>query len=358
MGVVRVGFIAVCVSLLVATQASARIINAEGILPPGQSGFVALTGVLDGTGSPHAYDQQPLFIDFKRKPFQMNLPGTSESPRAGVSIRRDTFGVPAVYGDSDVDAWWGAGYAVAQDRLFELEAFRHATQGRLSELTGKGSLEDDLIARRDYYTTPELMQMFTKLPPAFQRRIEAYRDGINAWIAHVQANPLDLPGEYAATTTALTPWEIKDSLSIGIFLARTVPSGDGNELRNLRALQASSAKVLDELLPLSIKGQISTVPRPTASSPRAGRTRQEGTRGAQALAGVRGHAAARRRSPPRARDPGIGGSYMYAVRARAASARSSSTDRSSASPRPSCSSSSRSTRRASTSAASPRPASP
>ncbi len=313
MGVVRVVLTTCCAVLLISAPASARIINAEGILPPGQSGFVSLTGLTSGTGSPHAYDQQPLFIDFRRKSFQMNQAGTTELPRAGVKIVRDAFGVPAIYGDTEVDAWWGAGYAVAQDRLFELEAFRHATQGRLAELTGKGALEDDLVSRRDYYTPGELMQMFEELPPTFQRRVEAYRDGINAWI---KTMPLDqIPAEYVATATLPTPWRTIDSISIGIFLARTVPSGDGNELRNLRALQDGGPRVLDELLPLSIKRQISTVPRANGLFPQGKRLTAK-----QA-------SAARKRSlafadtlpkPPamatRAKQ-GIGGSYMFAVRA-------------------------------------------
>jgi len=315
MGVMRAGFIAASAALLLAAPASARIINAEAVLPPGQSGFVSLTGVLDGSGSPHAYDQQPLFIDFKRKPFQMNQPGTTEVPRVGVRIVRDAYGVPAIYADSDLDAWWGAGYAVAQDRLFELEAFRHATQGRLSELTGKDSLEDDLIARRDYYTAPEVLHMFRRLPQAFQNRIEAYRDGINAWIRHVQSSPLDLPAEFVATTTPLTPWQTKDSLSVGIFLARTVPSGDGNELRNLRALQLSGPRVLDELLPLSIKGQISTIPKAHGLFPQGKALSAKKARAARKRSLAFAETLPRPSATAARARPAIGGSYMYAVRA-------------------------------------------
>ena len=88
-------------------------------------------------------------------------PGTSESPREGVTITRDAYGVPSIRAGSDYDAWWGVGYAVAQDRLFQLEAFRRATSGRLAEVNGAGSLRDDVIARRDYYTDAEIQQQKT-----------------------------------------------------------------------------------------------------------------------------------------------------------------------------------------------------
>ena len=89
-----------------------------------------------------------------------------------MKIVRDRYGVPAITGASDADAWWGAGYAVAQDRLFQLELFRRATSGRLAEILGDGYLDDDLIARRDYYTDAELDAMIARIPrqPAPARR--------------------------------------------------------------------------------------------------------------------------------------------------------------------------------------------
>ncbi|MEA2271762.1 MAG: hypothetical protein QOI98_470, partial [Solirubrobacteraceae bacterium] len=78
-----------CAAGLFATPAQARVLRAEGILPPGQSGFVSLTGLTAGTGSPHLYDQQQPFIDFKRRNFDFSRGGALEVPRPGVSIRRD-----------------------------------------------------------------------------------------------------------------------------------------------------------------------------------------------------------------------------------------------------------------------------
>src|SRR3954451_5162985 len=110
--------------------AHASITRAESILPPGESGFVSIPGVASGTGSPHLYDQQQPFIEFVRKPATFGQPGEAEDPRAGVHIVRDRFGVPAITGTTESDMWWGMGYAVAQDRLFQLDLFRRATRGR------------------------------------------------------------------------------------------------------------------------------------------------------------------------------------------------------------------------------------
>ena len=103
--------------------------QAETVLPPGNSGFVPTADT-----NPHLDDQLGLFQSFTFKPAGFDLPGTSETPFAGVTITRDAYGVPNIHAGNDHDLWKGVGYAVAQDRLVQLELFRRATQGRLAEL--------------------------------------------------------------------------------------------------------------------------------------------------------------------------------------------------------------------------------
>lgn len=243
-----------------AGSAGARILQAESVLPPGQSGYVSLTGVASGTGSPHLDDQTALFTSFGFKSALFGQGGATELPKAGVKIVRDRYGVPAVTGSTDQDAWWGAGYAIAQDRLFQLELFRRATSGRLAEILGDSYLDDDLIARRDYYTDPELDGMIARLPAGLLRRAEAYRDGVNAWSAKVRADPTLQPGEFVATGSTPPTWTLRDTARVGVLLARTVPSGDGREIENSRALRELGPTAFDKLLPLRTKGRVPTVP--------------------------------------------------------------------------------------------------
>ena len=241
--------------------AQARVLQAESVLPPGQSGHVSIPGVASGTGSPHLTDQNDLFTGFRFKDARFDRPGTRSSPRSGVTITRDAKGVPSVRGASDYDAWWGVGYAVAEDRLFQLELFRRATSGRLAEILGQEYLDDDLIARRDYYTDREAENQFNRLPRKLFRRGEAYRDGINAYIRRVRSRPLELPGEFPALGILPRDWTLTDSARIGIFLARTVPSSDGAELDNARVFQAIGSRAFARLLPLRTPGRIYTIPK-------------------------------------------------------------------------------------------------
>ncbi len=98
---------------------------------------------------------------------------------------------------SAADAWFGVGYAVAQDRLVELELFRRSTQGRLAEVLGASRLQSDIVARRDYYTRAELRRQIRRLPAPLRARFDAYAAGVNAWIARVAADPSLRPREFA-----------------------------------------------------------------------------------------------------------------------------------------------------------------
>jgi penicillin amidase len=322
--------LACALGLGTAPAAFGRVLDAEAVLPPGQSGFVALTGLTTGQGSPHLYDQLEPFKRFARRPFGFTTSGETEQPRDGVRIVRDAFGIPSVTGRTAYDTWWGAGYAVAQDRLFQLETFRRATSGRLAEILGQDYLDDDLIARRDFYTAAEVDEMVARLPRELVDRAQAYADGINAYAAVAKLNPALIPAEFAATLPLpLTTWTVRDSLTIGIFLARTVPSGDGAELRNLRAVQeagggAAGRRLLERLLPLRVEGQVATVPREDGRFPQGrpvGR-REERRALTRSLAfaarlpaatPAQATAAARKADLPAGRLGRVGGSSMFAI---------------------------------------------
>jgi len=252
--------LALAVALADAGSASARVVSAQSILPPGESGFVSVSGLLRGTGSPHLYDQQSLFIAFRRIGDLVGQRGQSEIPRSGVRIVRDAYGVPSVSAPTDALLWWGVGYATAEDRLFQLEVFRRGATGHLAEILGKSYLDTDIETRRDFYTPAELSAMAARLPRELLTRYRAYRDGINAWIARVLAEPALEPGEFVATADKPTPFSVDDLLAVGVELARTTPNGDGNEIPNARAIDALGSARFDRLLPLRIPGQISSIP--------------------------------------------------------------------------------------------------
>ena len=60
-----------------------------------------------------------------------------------VTIVRDEYGVPHIFGETEVGVFYGQGFAVAEDRLFQLEINRRAAEGCLSEIFGCDFLEFD-----------------------------------------------------------------------------------------------------------------------------------------------------------------------------------------------------------------------
>jgi acyl-homoserine lactone acylase PvdQ len=273
----RLAATAAALFVLGTAPAGAQILQATSILPPGESGYVSITGVTSGTGSPHLYDQQAPFIAFDRKDAMLSQPNvSSEHPASGVTIARDAYGVPSVTGQTTPELWWGAGYATAEDRLAELEIFRRATEGTLAAVLGPSYLPMDIATRRDFYTQAELAGLVKGLPAAMQARYTGYAAGINAYVDYVNAHPTQIPGEFPALGILPTHFTVEDLAAIGVFLARTTPNGDGADLQNMQAIQASGPARFNRILPLRIRGQISTVPRRDGLFPSVpGRTRRQ-----------------------------------------------------------------------------------
>jgi penicillin amidase len=67
--------------------------------------------------------------------------------RRPVQIERDSLGIPHIFADNDADLFFGFGYALAQDRLFQLDYLRRRGSGRLAEILGAEGTELDLLAR-------------------------------------------------------------------------------------------------------------------------------------------------------------------------------------------------------------------
>lgn len=226
------------------------VLKAETVLPPGQSGFVSIAGQAQGllSSDPGAYgahvdDQRGLYWSFGAKPAVLGgKPGTPTQPKEGVQVYRDDYGVPIVYADRVRDLWYGVGYAVAQDRLFLMDAVRRTAKGTLAELTGCGAVPADLQARVLGYTEAEYQGFFDALSADARDAVLGYVEGANAWIAEARLDPTKLPAEYALLTSLPEPLTALDVLAAGVYITRFVASEGGNEFLNIRLLKALSQR--------------------------------------------------------------------------------------------------------------------
>src|SRR5689334_6287645 len=66
---------------------------------------------------------------------------------SAVEVRRDRWGVPHIYARTQHDVFFAQGYVAAQDRLFQMEIWRRAGEGRLAEVLGPSYVSRDRLAR-------------------------------------------------------------------------------------------------------------------------------------------------------------------------------------------------------------------
>lgn len=150
-----------------------------------------------------------------------------------IRIIRDKFGVPHVYAPSASGASYGAGYALAQDRLWQMHVLRRLAKGRLSEILGPIVVELDKEVRFWTYTEEERAARLQTYPKDIQNNLQAFADGINAWMAEVRTNPTVVPHEfikYQEQHALAEDWTVDDSVALQDVLILSFGSGGGNEL--------------------------------------------------------------------------------------------------------------------------------
>ncbi|HMP29753.1 MAG TPA: penicillin acylase family protein, partial [Saprospiraceae bacterium] len=98
-----------------------------------------------------------------------------------VTIIRDNFGVPHIYGKTDADAVFGLLYAQCEDDFKRVELNYIEKLGRKSEIYGEKELYNDLLIKMLIDTTEAKMD-YKKAPKWLKKLCEAFADGINYYM--------------------------------------------------------------------------------------------------------------------------------------------------------------------------------
>lgn len=163
-----------------------------------------------------------------------------------VTIRRDGYGMPHVYANTVYGIFYGYGYAVAQDRLFQMEMARRSTQGRVAEVLGQSMVGFDKSIRGNF--SPERIQRQLAALPASERQIlDGYAAGMNAWIARVRAEPGSLmPKEFNDLRFQPADWTAYDVAMVFVGTMANRFSDANSEIDNLALLTALKDRHGDE----------------------------------------------------------------------------------------------------------------
>lgn len=129
-----------------------------------------------------------------------------------VEIIYDERGVPHIFAQNDHDLYFAQGYAVARDRLFQMELQAYDAGGRLAEIVGPAALERDQNTRRwgMPYGAENAIKEIQKDEQTWGI-LTAYSEGVNAYIESLTA--ADYPLEYKILNIEPEEWKpIKTAL--------------------------------------------------------------------------------------------------------------------------------------------------
>ncbi len=118
----------------------------------------------------------------------------SDAVSSEVKVIFDDNAVPHIYANNEKDAMYALGYVHASERLWQMDLIRHVGAGKLSELFGEKTIDNDKFLRTigiDKTAKRSVAQFKADAPKRVQESVQAYLDGINAFIAEG-----NLPLEY------------------------------------------------------------------------------------------------------------------------------------------------------------------
>lgn len=181
---------------------------------------------------------------------------------ADIEIIRDNTAVPHIMAVSDRDAFFGLGYAHAQDRLWQMTLMRRTVQGRLSEIFGQRTISIDTLLRRlDLYTLATAS--VSAQDPRTLDALEAYSAGVNARITEINSASLGRGApEFFMFSAPIAPWQPADSVAIVKLMALQLSGHISDEvLRARTSLLLDDAQRLSDILPDMPGTGVAALPR-------------------------------------------------------------------------------------------------
>jgi penicillin amidase len=169
--------------------------------------------------------------------------------QAPVDIYRDQMGIPHIYASNLHDLFAAQGYVHAQERFWQMDFWRHIGSGRLSEMFGESQIETDSFLRTlGWRQLAE--QEFEALPAASQAILQAYADGVNAYLENHNGANLSL--EYAILSLLNPkyrpePWTPVNSLTWAKAMAWDLGGNMDTEIERSILLKTLSLEQVDEL---------------------------------------------------------------------------------------------------------------
>ncbi len=112
-----------------------------------------------------------------------------------VEVLRDQWGVNHIYANNEHDLFFTQGYCAAKDRLFQFEIWRRQATGTTAEIFGAREIKRDIGTRLFQYRG-SIEKDLARYHPRGVSIINAYVQGVNAYIKEANQDPNALPIEF------------------------------------------------------------------------------------------------------------------------------------------------------------------
>ena len=214
---------------------------------------------------------QSIIVD-KNKDEYLSLISTNQD----YEIIRDDYGVPHVYSDKKEGLAFGMGYAMAEDRLWQLDLLRRQSTGRLAEF-GLATVEDDLFMRTIGHSKDEVYSIFDNISTPHKEMYSAFVDGINQYMDEALVDPDNkMPAEYIENGLLPEFFTVEDSCTVGIMASKLWGEyHTGEELFHLIKLFSITRQngvlngweIFNDLCPINDPGAVTTLYGEVAENP-------------------------------------------------------------------------------------------
>ena len=160
---------------------------------------------------------------------------------ANVEIVRDEHGIPFISAETERDLYFAQGFVHAQDRFWQMALTRRAMSGRLAEWFGSSAVGGDRISRM-WGWAHMARRSYEALPDAERNLVNAYADGINAWL---ESDYYRRPPEMVILHVEPERWRAEDSFLFGYSIHRMFPSAGSEPIRAILDSAGVSQDVYD-----------------------------------------------------------------------------------------------------------------
>ena len=160
-----------------------------------------------------------------------------------VEILRDRWGIAHIYAQNEADLFFAQGYSAARDRLFQFELWRRQATGTSAEVFGRRELKRDIGARLHQFRG-DLKQELAFYHPRGESIVNAFVQGVNAYIAETERTPSLLPIEFSLLGLKPGRWTPEVVISRHQGLLANI----GQEVSFARAVRALGPERVRELV--------------------------------------------------------------------------------------------------------------